>query len=247
MSKPLTVDRFVGLELEVSERYWASDVMPRKTNVWKKKEDGSVHSYGVEYVFDGKRKGNEAVDAVNRICDFFHREQGFIRTRDVNNGFHIHLDYSDKSVTAAITLCEVAHSIAPWMFNTVESSRDDNGYCERYAETPKQLLADSIYRFGYDKYAAEKFSRYKWIHPVQMQQYLKQTVEIRLHHGTGDRDEILTWAEWWTTLANCVDKGKILPCESRADYSKLLDAMTVSEKTYNRFLKSLESLGDADD
>ena len=75
-----------------------------------------------------------------------------------------------------------------------------------------------------------------WIHYSSMM--TKGSIEIRLHHSTNNLSEILTWCEFWVTLANMSDNSESVPLKT--DRQELLDSMNLSEETYNRFNKSLK-------
>lgn len=241
------INRRVGIELEVAESYH-SEEMPPKPKYWNKKGDGSVYGIGAEFVFQKPLSGKDVVDAVSNICFWFkHRTESspkpyktiprrscWFRTEDVNNGFHLHLDYNGVSDEKALNLLDCSHLIYQNIIKTVAESRKRNSYCEEYDRLPSQEipLLGNRRHFG-------RITRYKFINAVNLQYaHGKRTIEIRLHEGTGDKDKILTWTEFWVTLANLCDNGRVTRNFVLAGgFAGLLNRMNLSDKTRERFEK----------
>lgn len=259
------INRYVGIELEVEEMFYKRlpngevvcwETMPKKSQYWQKKCDGSVggsyghYGEGVEYVFSKPMRGREVVDAVSNICSYFHylENLGALYSTAVNNGFHLHLDYRNKPTILGINLCETAHVLYREIVRTVAEWRTRVRYCVQYSTTPLdtyQYYKNTLYseppaymrnleERAKSRQVAIRFPKYMWISPMNLGCH--DTVEIRLHHGTSDRDEILTWAEFWSEFANLSDSGKFTVDMAKKDgLAGLLRRMTISDKTRERF------------
>lgn len=247
------IARYVGIELEVCER-WQNDDYPPKHQYWQKKFDGSVYSHdfggsGREFVFLKPMRGNDVIDAVSNICHWLnlHRKDRnvakcrpysmipqhyYVTTEDCGAGFHLHLDYRGMSDSVVLNFADVAHLIFDNVLRTVDESRKDNRYCLGYDTLPSVM-----YRNWYSN-SLPAFDRYHAINVSNIEpNSSKSTVEIRLHEGTMDRDKILTWVEFWATLANLCDNNRVTPKFVREKgFKGLLNRMKLSHKTRERFL-----------
>lgn len=247
------IARKVGIELEVAESE-RTRAMPPKDKYWLKKGDGSISGIGAEFVFKEPLAGNDVVDAVNNICFWFkHRtpknpkpypkkdwpaagiRNCWFRTEHVNNGFHLHIDYNGVDDEQTMNFLDCGHFLYENIIKTVDRSRRGNGYCLPYDRLPSQMIR--LYGNGSRNFLS--VSRYMFLNPTNLyNRDGKRTIEVRLHEGTGDKDKILTWTEFWVTLANLCDNKRITPKFIHdVGFAGVLDRMTLSEKTKERFLK----------
>lgn len=252
------ISRYVGVELEVAENTSAYIENPPEElcRNWYVKEDGSVgncdYDYGIEYVFSQKLTGDVVVEEINRICDYFERRKnaGEMETSRVNNGFHLHLDYTDRSKEQVFNLCHISDILTDSFFEIVSSSRIGNSYCRRFSRGSFKGDFNATYENYTGKSAFAQalvnISRQCWISPFRYAEHLmygpyggsKETIEIRLHQGTSDREEILTWIEFWANFANHCDEGNITEEDAKLGMSAVIKKLSgcISDKTAERFL-----------
>ena len=121
------IARKVGIELEVAESHRTA-ALPPKDKYWCKKGDCSIRGIGAEFIFQRPLAGNDVVDAVNNICFWFkHRTEKnpkpytkkelpslgqrncWFKTENVNNGFHLHIDYNGVSDVRAMNFLDCGH------------------------------------------------------------------------------------------------------------------------------------------
>lgn len=221
--------RRIGIEMEVSE----PDLNNRQPQFfWHKGADTSVRGCGREYRFSRPLESQEAFDAITSLCNHFDNEKTF-RFQRVNAGFHLHIDYTNK-IEEALRFVDLAYSLQDWMYRTVSLERTGNHYCMPLSEVPSKSY-HNMREKGYTAIQSFSMPR-RWIHYASM--INKHSIEIRLHHSTNNLSEILTWCEFWVTLANMSDNSESVPLKT--DRQELLDSMNLSEETYNRFNKSLK-------
>lgn len=229
-------NRKIGLEIEVSEdNYYAT----KPALFWHKGVDGSVLRCGREYKFLQPLQNVNFIKAVDMLCQHFNENTSKIKFRNVNAGFHIHIDYKDK-FDKALKFADLAYCLEDWMFNTVNKERQQNSYCIRLGEPPSEYYNKLLSQYT-TRHQALCNMRRKWIHVASMAKH--GSVEIRLHHSTNDKMEILTWCEFWTSLAELSDNSDnfVIP----EDKEQLLQMMNLTEPTYNRFSQSLKKWDNA--
>lgn len=229
-------NRHIGIEIEVAEREEVSD--NPNPSFWEKDYDGSVGIHPSlteeddEYYEDGGRefkfvkplKGNDVVLAVDDLARYFAQKGDFCEVEEVDAGYHLHIDYSEKRAKG-YEFAEVVNSLYDWMKNIVSHERHNNHYC-RYFDTLKDA----------------EDNRYSWVNITGLLENRRGTVEIRLHQSTKDADEILTWAEFFSELADCCDYMNLKPAKSKKDMVDIFNRMDISERTRERFAKALEKV-----
>lgn len=202
------IRRNVGIELECSaDRYYSIG-----SPYWENGRDYSVRRCGHEFRFNKPYSGQDVVTAVDAITSWM-KTTGF-EVHGVGAGFHLHLDYSGVAHKAS-GFINIADSIYPYLSTKFGQARKDNDYCNN---------TDGIY------------SRYRWIHCANIHYNRRQTVEIRLHHGTKTASKILTWCELWSELSLQCDAGNIGIVRTKKQYNNIIRSLNISTKTKNRFL-----------
>lgn len=234
------INRLVGVEMECSESSY-NENMP-KGKYWHKGTDGSVVTYGREFRFRKPMRGNDAVKAVSNLCDYLQSDT--IRTDGVRAGFHLHLNFKENAYEQAVNFLLVALDIAPFIFRLVHPTRVNNSYCCDYDNYQKRDLAEIAcrhYRWRNNaRYHLTCQSKWLWMSALNLSYY--GSIECRLHEATKSYHKIMTWIEFWSTLANLTDSFKIKPnkdMSSKDYYKSVLDRMTISDKTLERFSSCL--------
>jgi hypothetical protein len=175
--------RRFGIELEVSDAPDYHDLAGQ--TVFGSKSDGSVHGDGLEFV-SPILQGDAGLAAVENLCAFA-ESRGWDCDRSC--GYHLHIDVSDlepgqrKRVYYAYRLTE-----ALW-YKFVSPRRASNSYCLALAARPDQIRGMG-WRECIEN-ANDTVERYGWCNIVAYDTH--KTIEIRLHHGTIGKDEVVAW------------------------------------------------------
>lgn len=176
--------RKFGVELEVSDAPSWGGLEGR--TCFGVKDDCSVNGDGLEFV-SPVLQGDAGLEAVANLCDYA-ENAGW--DCDSSCGFHLHIDAADlddeqrKRIYYAYKLTE-----ALW-HKFVSSSRANNSYCREIhadAEEIKQWSWEECLNKAEHSYDG----RYIWCNIVAF--YSHSTIEIRLHHGTIDKQTVLSW------------------------------------------------------
>lgn len=184
---PNNKKQYVGVELEIVQ----TRNLPRNLKGWIQKQDGSIipSSSGAEMVFEKPLTSISSLKQTKKITTIFKQYKSLS-----NNtcGYHIHLDctnFAENQIRKFICWC---YNVQDSVQKLVKSSRRDNVYC--------RLILPMNYNESLRNYWNEKMhcNRYYWVNIASY--YHKNTVEIRLHHGTVDELEINNWIILWTTL-----------------------------------------------
>lgn len=249
------ITRNVGVEIEAAYCNSLFEMPAHLHEKWRLKSDGSVYSdrfyAGHEYVFRGPISGETVVTAINDICDYFETEimNDRMDMYDAGNGFHLHIDYSEKGLEDGLNFCETAFYLKDSILKVVDESRYDNEYCYFLNESFKDIVERNKQELNrlYSNNrlfleALKCIGRDMWISPTNLvynfQSKTMKTVEIRLHEGTANRTKILTWIEFWSNLANfCDDKIITDDKVKEGGMPFVLDKMSgvLSPETISRF------------
>ena len=134
-------------------------------------------------------------------------------------GLHIHLDMRNKSKNQRIKCLKQLVYMQDLLFKLVNKNRSSNEYCRR---TPKN-------------YNYKTYSRYA----VHLCKTGKETIEVRLHHGTTNMILVENWIKLLLAVINY--KGKVVEIQNKTTLynSKIkLPRGTRSyiERTYRRII-----------
>lgn len=157
------------------------------------------------------------VDGHNRelkaVCDRLDRLHPLI-TRSC--GHHLHVDVSDLSWQEVQKLCWLWARYEPFFNELVEDSRRENDYCEPFcrafwasepshywAQIARSLSANTRDSFfsGSGSYPRGALNMQNW--------WRHGRIEIRLHHGTVDYEEIRGWAMLMLSLVSRVKQSRL--------------------------------------
>jgi len=151
------------------------------------RECAEENEYNGEHWFecteDGSLSGDECAEFVSPILcgdEGLNAIRDFLvcaESADTNNscGFHLHIDTSDFSDREKHNLMKYCSQIERIARMLVPIERSTNRYCAQWLEGD----------FNYHRYSGFNFRSYKG------------TMEVRLHYGTKDENEIINWVKLW--------------------------------------------------
>lgn len=203
-SKLITVERFVGVELEAENGYRNSIYLPSTFGI---KEDGSLNGSGVEIVTPPSKNG-ALIKNVKLACKQLDKAH-FESTPSC--GLHIHIDLRDlkDNFIKLSRILRTFYAVEDVMFAMLPDSRIKNQYCyplrkyynfydfygrriakefdiTLYGVKDKKRLADYKREHHNDKrYRACNF------HSV----FYRGTLEVRCHSASQNPTKILNWIE----------------------------------------------------
>lgn len=186
--------RTIGVELEmlVPDNMDGDDI----PTMWgSTKEDGSLDphwgEYGVEFA-SIPVSGSAISEMLTAACAAFSDARV-----DPSCGMHVHIDVSDLTDSQRLNIVRWWQHTEDVWFGLVNDERDGNSYCKRIRGLDPARLAS-------DRYRALNTDAF----------YKHGTFELRLHHGTTNKQEIETFC---ATALNFVEMAKDLPLPDAAD------------------------------
>ncbi len=237
-------NRMFGLELEVVDLSKVA-YYRHLSKHWKCIGDGSVTGTKNAGEFVSiKLRGDAGLIAVNRICDYF------IKTGiHVNKtcGYHLHVDVNDLDKNALYNVVKFAKENETVFRGLVPGKRRSNSYCAKMpfplpdvADLDNMDREDLFHhlikgkvpassekkRFIKDvKRSASIMTRYIWFNLCSV--YYRNTIEIRLHHGTVNRMEIINWVKLWVAIIDAAKNGTLPSKKYRRMDTLLADIGTI--------------------
>lgn len=192
---------YVGIEIECSSPYNERKIheLLLKHNLVdyiQVGEDGSISGKGHPYELRVLICENEFNTVITKIGKFL--KEGKFSTNN-SCGLHVHLDMRQRNKRACF---DKLFKMQDVMYRLVKPNRWRNTYCEKTTE-----------------YSSEK---YQTINALGH----RNTIEIRLHHGTTDAKEIKNWINFLLTIIKSVkpDLKKIQRNKKISSYlSKTMD------------------------
>lgn len=230
-------ERCYGIEIEVQYGYEASAA---NNTVFASKEDGSLYNQGVEFcspILQGDAGLSELANIL-QICN----DNG----AEVDNecGLHVHIDLRDFNKQEFVRLFYILRKVESVTRLLVTEERNSNHFC---SASLSQVRTDD--RRGFDerimdycesmqRYSAYNFSAY----------YDHGTVEIRLHHGTLNYEEIRNWVLLHLSIVdfaknNDTETFQSLQDKDLADTFQMLQNMGVEPEIIDYYTERLEQLG----
>lgn len=194
----ITTPRTLGVEIEAEqgERGVLRNNLPKECNTHL---DGSLDSTGVELVtMPANRAEFERI--VKTACQAM-QEADFVATDHC--GLHIHLDGKDfKDRPRRIAkLYRTFYAVERMLYKMVKPRRWHNSYCaplsqkwlfnELTADITKRELQNTL-NSKMGKYQSLNINCISW----------QGTIEVRMHHGTVDANEIIQWAAIMSRLVD---------------------------------------------
>ncbi|CAH9016466.1 putative amidoligase family protein [Vibrio phage 275E43-1] len=184
----------VGVEVEVENFNWNA---PQDLTHWQFTSDSSLRNNGAELI-SRILSGRNVYRAVHDLSEYFkeHQENAEFSER---TSLHVHLDITDLTLPQLKNFVYLCLGIEPLLMSCVSDSRINNNFCLeiKHANAVTERLSSLFHSTNGDdvshrlscitpsgyKYAATNFANMGRL----------GTVEFRMHHGTADKQEILTW------------------------------------------------------
>ncbi len=187
--------RCYGIELETTscDKYVQE---LRGSDAWGAKNDCTVT--GKEF-FSDILSGDGGLDAIRELADIASANDW---TVDHNAGFHLHLDMRGETEDALWAIAYAYRRTQGVWLSFVEGDRHEGEYCHEMLWNCTDL--DNSKRIGnYDRMAYDT-DRNNWANLSAYRVYT--TIEIRLHHGTVDADDVINWVKAHTRFADWASK-----------------------------------------
>ena len=220
-------NRYISFELEIINK--------KKVNLlelpeeWFYCRDSSLSSDGIELINHVPLCGESAVNAINKIYQFFKTKY----YTDNTCGYHIHLDCTQETEETIKKFVKFCIQIQDSVLYLVSENRVRqflrlyHTYCKKLPPfDDNQTLEDYINKKLGNARQDEKYkyatkyhlSRYHWwnFHSY----FYRMTIECRLHQGTLYPSQILNWAELWIKLFEFV---KTTPESNYKQYTDILE------------------------
>lgn len=236
----------VGIELEVVD--YGNTAYSFENSAWGQKGDGSLPSGGREY-YSQPIYGDNITYQVEKITESMQRAATITR----ECGFHLHLDFSNARFSHLKRFYRFCRHVYPFFHSQFEE-RFNTSWCRPFHNRASGALQNKhVTSF---LHGVSGNSRYHWINFDAW--FRHGTVENRLHYGTKDKDEILTWVEFWQKAALFCQKNALpnkIPKKYKTEFmNEAIDAFQLSEKTFQRFglghklyVSSLKAVAKKDD
>lgn len=198
----LVNDRFVGIECEV-ENYTIDGTRETLCSLISCKEDGSLRNFGREIVTIPV-KGKDIVSAIDEMLELFSESATKVECSP-RCGLHVHIDMRDCTTAQLNKVLALFCIMEGGLFKYCGANRDTNPYC---VPLNNNLISMPCYKDLFDDNstrvsdAISRSVKYTSLNLLPLFRY--GTIEVRMHEGTIDKEEIL---EWVNMLLCLVDYG----------------------------------------
>lgn len=194
-----TSTRRYGVEIECIN---ASDSSHNNDTVFESKYDGSLDYSGCEFV-SPVLQGDEGFEELRKMCKILSYQCAGI---DNSCGLHIHIDLSDFNEVELSRLFYFIQKLEPISRKFVAKNRTRNSFCDTsLAGLDFKTKYKNGFFQGLERYSAYNFSSYNH----------HKTLEIRLHQGTIDYDDIRNWISLHLAIVDYVKRR-----ESSTDHTE---------------------------
>lgn len=229
--------RCYGIEIEVQYGFEASAT---NNTVFASKEDGSLHHQGVEFcspILQGDAGLSELADIL-QVCNDNGAEI------DHKCGLHVHIDLRDFNKQELVRLFYILRKVEHVTRLLVTEERNNNEFC---CATLCQVQTNDQDRFdeqvienceNMQRYSAYNFLSY----------YNRKTVEVRLHHGTLNYEEIRNWVLLHLAIVDYAKNNDTTTFETLQNLNvagtfEMLKNMGIQSEVIDYYVARLEQLG----
>lgn len=188
---PKDEDKHIGIEIEfisnVERETIAKYIAAEELDNVNIGTDGSVDDGGVDDGYEMRIccKQSEVKDVMDKVSKILKKVKAKVND---TCGLHIHLDMRNRSYRSALIKLIAAQD---FLFSLVEPQRKENRYCRKVLSSRNKQHYNAIN-------GPEAYQKYK-------------TIEVRMHHGTVDCNDIVMWIRVLTELID--NKKKFDPKE----------------------------------
>lgn len=229
--------RCYGIEIEVQYGYEASTL---NNTVFASKEDGSLHNQGIEFcspILQGDAGLAELADIL-QVCNDNGAEI------DHKCGLHVHIDLRDFNKQELVRLFYILRKVEHVTRLLVTEERGENEFC---CATLGQIRTHN--RNGFDDRVMEhcedmqRYSAYNFL-----SYYDHKTVEVRLHHGTLNYEEIRNWVLLHLAIVDYAKNNDTTTFQSLQDMNlagtfEMMKNIGVQPEVIDYYVARLEQLG----
>ena len=230
-------DRCFGIEIEVQYGYEASAA---NNTVFASKEDGSLHNQGVEFcspILQGDAGLSELANML-QICNDHGAEV------DHKCGLHIHIDLRDFNKQEFVRLFYILRKVESVARLLVTDERSGNQFC---SHSLSQIETND--RNGFDDRVmarCESMQRYSAYNFLAYSDH--ETVEVRLHHGTLNYEEIRNWVLLHLAIVDYAKSNDTTSFQNLQDMDlagtfEMLKNIGVQPEVIEYYVARLERLG----
>ena len=189
----VVLHNLIGLELEI-ENVSVSTITPEVTSapLWSIAGDGSLRNSGVELI-SVPVSGVNLTNAITELKDIL--EKGAPDAEITERcSLHVHIDMRDITVRQLLNFLVVYTIFEDELFRYVGYKRKENPYCVPLTDAYNlQELMEEL--TGTDKQVNKLIYDWPKYSAVNLKPLLRLgTIEVRLHPGTLDPQEVLAWA-----------------------------------------------------
>lgn len=229
--------RCYGIEIEVQYGYEASAA---NNTVFGSKVDGSLYNQGVEFdspILQGDA-GLEELANILQICNDNGAEI------DHKCGLHVHIDLRDLNKQELVRLFYILRKVESVTRLLVTEERNENQFC---SASLTQISTND--RNGFDERviahceSMQRYSAYNFL-----SYYDHETVEVRLHHGTINYEEIRNWVLLHLAIVDYAKNNDAETFQSLQDMNlagtfEMLKNIGVQPEVIEYYVARLEQLG----
>ena len=180
--KPKTNHNYVGVEIEFYSRSDYMEIFDEFLQLGLQKKvvlgyDGSLHEDYEEFGYEVKILDIEdnILNTISQVCSIINRHGPRIDSRC---GLHVHLDMRNRN---KVKCKENLYMVQDLLYKMVHPDRENNSYCRRVRNI--DYINSHEHDFG-----------------LELTDF--KTLEVRLHHGTTNKNEIMNWVKVLMRIVN---------------------------------------------
>lgn len=197
---------YIGIEIELQNMQRYSKYPLDESKFWIRKDDGSLRNNGMEFITGTTInnslfpiRGKDLVDSLDQWKEWVDRytvETNTIPETSERTSLHIHIDVRDLEKEQVDRLILLWATFEPTFFyGLLNNGRETNIYCKPFFyNIEAKRRASQILNSGKTNELNHLYShaaKYEAMNLLSITNY--GSVEFRIHHGTYDSEEILSW------------------------------------------------------
>lgn len=199
-SRFILKDQMVGLELEaegITSDHWMMFLGEEENGGmptgWHCTGDGSLRNEGREFLLSTPVCGRTLFNRINNLCKFldrFEKYQGTPITHNMRTSLHVHLNFSNKTKSDVFAFVVMYLIFEKILARYCGKSRSESPFSVPIYKTVPTFEQIESY-FIYNAWKSDERHKYAALNLAALGKY--GTLEVRLHGGTQDKDEIIKW------------------------------------------------------
>lgn len=178
---------FMGLEIELENH---REVPPSTVSRhWNAILDNSLRNSGIEFVNNAPKRGSTLLNAIHTLFDFIGTQDYRLSHRC---SLHCHIDFRGADEDTLKKFFILYMLLEPALYTVSSKDRYHNIYCPGLSHTTEVIQQAAIgFYEGKIVQLARGWCKYTGINLHRLSDL--GTVEIRTHHGSLDRDDVINW------------------------------------------------------